>query len=122
METAQLAVPPNVLVLSLFPHMHVRGKAFKYELIEADGTSRPLLDVPHYDFNWQLSYVLAEPFVSTPGMRIKATAWYDNSAANKANPDPAKDVRWGEQTSQEMMIGSIRYAVPIKPVAGTAAR
>lgn len=121
-ETAELVVPPNVLVLGFFPHMHVRGKAFRFDLVQLDGTSRPLLDVPRYDFNWQLTYELATPFMSTMGTRIKATAWYDNSPANKANPDPQKNVRWGNQTHEEMMVGSVKYAVPIQEPVKTAQR
>lgn len=121
-ETAEMVVPPNVLVLGFFPHMHVRGKAFRYDLVQLDGTSRPLLEVPRYDFNWQLTYELATPFVSTVGTRIKATAWYDNSAANKANPDPQKNVRWGNQTHEEMLVGSIKYAVPVQKPNETAQR
>ncbi|HEV7405604.1 MAG TPA: redoxin domain-containing protein [Chthoniobacteraceae bacterium] len=121
-ETAELVVPPNVLVLGFFPHMHVRGKAFRYDLVQMDGTSRPLLEVPRYDFNWQLTYELATPFMSGLGTRIKATAWYDNSAANKANPDPLKNVRWGQQTNEEMLVGSVKYAVPIQAPVETAQR
>jgi hypothetical protein len=121
-ETAELNVPANVLVLGFFPHMHVRGKAFRFDLVQLDGTSRPLLEVPRYDFNWQLTYELATPFMTGMGTRIKATAWYDNSANNKANPDPLKNVRWGQQTHEEMMVGSVKYAVPIQEPVKTAQR
>jgi thiol-disulfide isomerase/thioredoxin len=89
------------------PHSHVRGKAWRYELIHADGRRQVVLDVPRYDFNWQLEYRLAEPIDVAAGAVLRATAWYDNSAANPANPDPTATVRFGEQTDQEMMIGYI---------------
>jgi len=71
-----------------------------------------VLDVPRYDFNWQLSYQLAEPLRLEKGSRLRATAWYDNSSGNPANPDPAKNVRWGNQTFEEMMIGYLEYYLP----------
>ncbi len=112
--SADVSLPPNVLILGFFPHMHLRGKAFRYDLVQGDGTSRTLLNVPRYDFNWQLTYELATPMMSSAmGTHIKATGWYDNSAANKANPDPTKTVHFGEQTSEEMLGGVVKYAVPI---------
>jgi hypothetical protein len=85
--------------------MHVRGKSFKYELQNPDGTTEVLLDVPRYDFNWQLWYMLKEPRVIPKGARMVCTAFYDNSADNPANPDPNREVNWGEQTFEEMMFG-----------------
>jgi len=92
-------------LISFNPHSHVRGKAFKYELIYPDGKTETVLDVPHYDFNWQMEYVLTRPIDVPPGTRVKVTGWYDNSKENPANPDPTKTVRFGEQTWDEMMIG-----------------
>jgi len=92
-------------ILAFMPHTHLRGKAFRYELIRPDGKSEIVLDVPHYDFNWQLAYRFREPLEVEKGSRLVATAWYDNSSANPANPDATKTVRFGEQTSDEMMIG-----------------
>lgn len=92
-------------VLSFTPHMHTRGVAFRYDLIEPDGSSRTLLDIPRYDFNWQLSYVLAEPLEVQAGTRIRATGVFDNSPENPFNPDPTVEVYFGEQTYEEMMIG-----------------
>ncbi|HEV7404289.1 MAG TPA: redoxin domain-containing protein [Chthoniobacteraceae bacterium] len=121
--SAEVTLPPNVLILGFFPHMHLRGKAFRYDLVQPDGSTRPLLNVPRYDFNWQLTYELATPMMSpSMGTRIRATAWYDNSAANKANPDPAKNVRFGEQTNEEMMGGVVKYAVPLQRPAETVQR
>ena len=103
----------DVTLLDLTPHMHLRGKAFKYVITYPDGRSEVLLDVPHYEFNWQLAYVLAEPRTVPAGSRIDATAWYDNSVNNKYNPDPSQTVHWGDQTFQEMMIGFFNFKVPV---------
>ncbi|MFM8421197.1 MAG: redoxin family protein [Verrucomicrobiota bacterium] len=111
-ESASLPVPREARVLALMPHMHVRGKAFRFEWINPDGVSKTLLDVPRYDFNWQLSYRMARPLEIPSGSRLRATAWYDNSANNPANPDPSREVRWGEQTYEEMMLGYVEYYFP----------
>jgi len=101
------------LLLGMSPHMHVRGKAFRYELQSADGKRSTLLDIPKYDFNWQTTYVLNEPLPLAPGDRLFCTAAYDNSAKNLNNPDPTQTVRWGDQTWDEMMIGYFHYATPL---------
>jgi hypothetical protein len=92
-------------LLSVNPHAHVRGKAFRYELVYPDGKTDVILDVPRYDFNWQLEYQFARPIDVPAGTRLKVTGWYDNSKGNPANPDPTKVVKFGEQTWDEMMIG-----------------
>lgn len=92
-------------LISMTPHMHLRGKAFRYEARFPDGTEEILLEVPNYDFNWQLKYTLAEPKLLPSGTVIKCLAVYDNSEDNLSNPDPNVDVRWGDQSWEEMMIG-----------------
>jgi len=92
-------------LLSFNPHSHVRGKAYRYEMVYPDGRTETVLDVPHYDFNWQLEYYLREPLDVPAGTRLKVTAWYDNSEKNPANPDPTATVHFGDQTWDEMMIG-----------------
>jgi len=92
-------------LFSFLPHMHLRGKSFLYEAHYPDGTHETLLNVPQYDFNWQNTYVLAEPKQLPAGTRIRCVAVYDNSAENLSNPNPNVEVRWGEQTWDEMMIG-----------------
>jgi len=87
------------------PHMHVRGKDMTYIAHYPDGTSETLLSVPKYDFNWQLTYMLKTPKVLPKGTQVEVIAHFDNSTNNKFNPDPTKDVRWGDQTWEEMMIG-----------------
>jgi len=94
-----------VRLLSVNPHSHVRGKAFKYELIYPDGHSDVLLNLQRYDFNWQIQHQFATPVDVPAGVRLKVTAWYDNSAANPANPNANVAVGFGEQTWEEMMIG-----------------
>ncbi len=85
-EGATLRVPTDAKLLGLMPHMHVRGKAFRYELVDASGKAETLLDIPRYDFNWQLGYVFAQPKDVPAGSTLKATGWFDNSTANAANP------------------------------------
>jgi hypothetical protein len=101
-----------VELLSLFPHMHYRGKSFRYEFHFPDGTTETLLDVPRYDFNWQNAYDLAESRMLPEGTWLECIAHFDNSAENPANPDPSKTVTWGDQTWEEMMIGYFDVAVP----------
>lgn len=108
-ESATIPVPRSVMLLSLMPHMHLRGKSFKYEATLPDGAKRVLLEVPHYDFNWQLAYRFAEPPILPVGTTVQATGWFDNSAANPANPNPNVTVRWGPQTTDEMMLGYVEY-------------
>ncbi|MFO0872225.1 MAG: redoxin domain-containing protein [Pirellulales bacterium] len=102
---ADQTLPRDALLLSLTPHMHVRGKSFRYSAHYPDGRTEILLDVPRYDFNWQLSYAFAEPKRLPRGTRIACEAVYDNSENNPANPDPSIAVRWGDQSWEEMMIG-----------------
>jgi hypothetical protein len=104
--------PVEVQLLNLMPHMHVRGKSFRYELQTADGRKETVLDVPHYDFNWQTSYQLAEPLPVPAGGSMHVVAHYDNSENNLNNPNPNATVRWGEQTWDEMLIGYFDIAVP----------
>jgi hypothetical protein len=112
METKKQMVPMDMPVTSFLAHMHVRGKAFKYEVAYPDGRSEVLLDIPRYDFNWQLRYDYKVPKLIPRGSSITITAVYDNSPGNKANPDPSKVVKWGSQTVDEMMIGYIEYFLP----------
>ncbi len=104
----------DVQLVSLLPHMHLRGKDFRYDVVYPDGRRQTLLSVPRYDFNWQSVYRLAQPLTLPAGTRIECTAHYDNSAANKNNPDPTKPVRWGDQTWEEMMVGFLDYMFPVE--------
>jgi len=111
-ESNTITIPRDALLLSLMPHMHVRGKSFRYEILGAGGRRQTLLNVPHYDFNWQTGYELEKPLLLPRGTRIKAFASYDNSAENPANPDPSARVSWGDQSWDEMMLGYFDLAVP----------
>ncbi len=95
----------DMKLLALFPHMHLRGKSFRYTAVYADGKEEILLDIPRYDFAWQNGYEFAEPILMPRGSRLRCEAMYDNSKENLANPDPTSVVRWGDQTWEEMMIG-----------------
>ena len=103
----------GTLLLGMMPHMHLRGKSFSYEAILPTGQKEMLLNIPHYDFNWQTGYRLSEPRPLASGTQIRCVAHYDNSEKNPHNPDPTKTVRWGDQTWEEMMIGYYDIAVPV---------
>jgi hypothetical protein len=122
---ARGTLPNDATLLSFFPHMHLRGKRFEYNLVKRGtgeqshgagsngGTQmemETLLRV-NYHFHWQMSYRFAEPLRLKAGAELQAVAWYDNSANNPHNPDPTEAVRWGEQTYDEMMIGFFDVAV-----------
>jgi hypothetical protein len=98
-------VRDDLIVYALFPHMHLRGRSFRYEVEYPDGTVETLLSVPHYDFNWQHRYELAEPKRLPKGSRMRCTAVYDNSSDNSNNPDPTATVRAGTQSWDEMFNG-----------------
>ncbi|MGH9722057.1 MAG: hypothetical protein ACRD8O_17755, partial [Bryobacteraceae bacterium] len=96
-------------LISFTPHMHYRGKDITYELVRPDGRREILLSVPRYDFNWQLVYRLKEPVFAGKGSQLVVTAHYDNSPNNRANPDPAQAIRWGDKSEEEMMTSWIEY-------------
>ncbi|MDF1756558.1 MAG: redoxin domain-containing protein [Verrucomicrobiales bacterium] len=112
-EGTTRTVPFDIPAMSFMAHMHTRGSAFSYEITYPDGKSEMLLDIPRYDFNWQLRYELKTPKFLPKGSTVKVTGVFDNSTNNKANPDPTKTVKWGDQTVDEMLIGYIEYFVPI---------
>jgi hypothetical protein len=107
-----VTVPRDIYATALMPHMHVRGKAYKFEAVYPDGKREVLLDVPRYDFNWQITYRYAKPKLLPKGTKILATAAFDNSTNNPANPDPSRRVPWGLQTTDEMMLGYIEFYAP----------
>ena len=107
----QATLPNDATLLSFLPHMHLRGKRFEYDIVRDDGSVETLLRV-NYHFHWQLSYKLAEPRELKAGTKLRAVAWYDNSKNNPHNPDPEKTVTWGDQTSEEMMVGFFDVAIP----------
>lgn len=108
---SQATLQQDVNLVSLLPHMHLRGKDFLYKAVYPSGETQVLLSVPHYDFSWQIAYALDQEILLPKGTRIECTAHYDNSANNPANPDPTKEVRWGDQTFEEMMVGFFDVAI-----------
>jgi hypothetical protein len=105
----------DATMINLFPHMHVRGKSFEYQIIYPTGETETVLTVPRYNFNWQLTYDLQSPRVLPKGTVVQATASYDNSAANPMNPDPTVTVHQGEQSWDEMLTGFFDIAYPMTP-------
>ncbi|MGD0435268.1 MAG: thiol-disulfide isomerase [Bryobacteraceae bacterium] len=114
---AKLTLQDDATLINLLPHMHFRGKDFTYRVTYPSGESETLLEVPHYDFNWQLTYDLAQPKLLPKGTVIDCVAHFDNSANNKFNPDPTKEVHYGEQTWEEMMFGFFDVSVPLNVTA-----
>jgi hypothetical protein len=116
---AMQTIQRDTVLTSLTPHMHVRGKDMTYIAHYPDGTHETLLSVPKYDFNWQITYELATPKTLPAGTKVEVIAHYDNSVNNKFNPDPSKEVKWGDQTWEEMMIGFWSTVVEPPAKAGT---
>jgi hypothetical protein len=108
---AEITLQEDTTISALTPHMHLRGKAFEFRVVYPTGERQELLRVPRYDFNWQLSYEPASPIVLPKGSRIECTAWYDNSPNNPHNPDPKSEVRYGDQSWEEMMFGFFNATV-----------
>ena len=112
---ADLGFVNDAVVWGIFPHTHVRGKKWEYTLELPDGTKKVILSVPRYDFNWQTYYMFKEPLLVPKGSKLISSAWYDNSAANKSNPDPKIDVKWGDQTWEEMQYTGILFSPAVAP-------
>ena len=109
---ASFTVRHEVTLLGLHPHMHTRGKDMEYRLVFPNGETRTILNVPHYNWRWQLWYNLEKPIDLPAGTRIECTAHFDNSKANPENPDPTKTVIWGQQSFDEMMVCFFNVAFP----------
>jgi hypothetical protein len=116
---AEMTLNQDITIWSMLPHTHVRGKQWHLEAIYPDGRTETILDVPRYDFSWQTDYVFKQPLRLPKGTKIRTSAWYDNSAANKSNPDPTVDVHWGDQTWQEMQFTAFAFSLdsPSTPTA-----
>jgi hypothetical protein len=112
---AEASFSDDVRIWTMHPHMHLRGKDMTYTAIYPDGRSEIVLQVPKFDFGWQTDYWLAEPLTLPKGSKLHVRAHFDNSPANRNNPDPTKVVRWGDQTWEEMMIGFFTYTVEGQP-------
>lgn len=118
-EADSLPLGARAQLFRLYPHMHLRGKQFRFEARYPDRRSEILLDVPQYDFGWQLTYELAKPKSLPQGTILHCTAYYDNSEQNLNNPDPTATVREGDQTWEEMMVGHFDVILPIANPRGT---
>jgi len=110
----EVAIKEAITLYAFAPHMHLRGKDVKYTLVWPDGREQVLLNVPKFDFNWQLHYELAEPLKIPAGSKLVAVAHYDNSIRNKYNPAPQKEVFWSEQSWDEMFIPWFEFTVDSK--------
>jgi hypothetical protein len=119
---AEMTINRDITLWSMLPHTHVRGKRWQYDAIYPDGRTETILAVPNYDFEWQTDYIFKEPLRLPRGTKIHAVAWYNNSAGNKSNPDPTKDVWWGDQTFEEMMFTGLTYSVDAAPRAPRTAQ
>jgi hypothetical protein len=111
---SSITLQEEVGLIWMMPHMHLRGKDFQYTAVYPTGEREILLNVPRYDFNWQLGYSYDKPKVLPKGTRIECVAHFDNSRNNSANPDPNSEVRWGDQSWEEMMIGWFDVAISPK--------
>jgi hypothetical protein len=109
--TSQITLHEEAKLVDLMPHMHLRGKDFEYKLVFPTGETQTILRVPKFDFNWQLFYYLDQQMVLPKGTRIECTAHFDNSPNNPANPDAKAEVKWGDQSWEEMMIGWFDLAI-----------
>jgi hypothetical protein len=111
---ASTVLKTDTTLVSLKPHMHLRGKAMEFRAVYPNGETEILLNVPRYDFNWQTEFILDKPKVLPKGTRLEVTATFDNSPNNKYNPDPSKTVKWGDQSWEEMAIGYFEIGFPIQ--------
>ncbi len=119
---AEVTFVRDTRVFGLSPHTHLRGTKWEYRLVYPDGRSEMVLSVPRYDFNWQTYYMFEKPLVAPKGSKLVSSAWYDNSASNSSNPDPTIDVRWGDQTWEEMQYTGIAFTVGPLPAPGQTRR
>jgi hypothetical protein len=108
-QSAEITIPDDAYVMSFLPHMHFRGKYMRFEAHYPDGTTELMANVANYNYNWQMEYQLVEQKLVPAGTRIVVTGAFDNSSQNKANPDPAREVPWGDQSWDEMFFGQVYY-------------
>ena len=107
--TATEKFDTDVMLLSLNPHLHLRGKSFEFVAVYPGGKKETLLSVPKWDFDWQTTYILKEPKRLPKQTKLRCVAHYDNSAFNPNNPDSTQAIKWGDQTWEEMLIGYYEY-------------
>lgn len=108
-----VTLPNELKLIAITPHMHFRGSGFQLEATYPSGETESIVDVPHYYFNWQMDYRLAQPRLLPKGTKLHMINYFDNSSNNKFNPDPTKEVYWGEQSWEEMITGFMDFAIPV---------
>jgi len=108
-QTAEITLKNDIMLHTFLPHMHFRGKSMKAKAIYADGTEEELIDIPKYDYAWQLSYTWREPKFIPAGTRLFVEGAFDNSADNPMNPDPSRLVPWGQMSEDEMFFGAFTW-------------
>lgn len=108
-QTAEITLKNDIMLHTFLPHMHFRGKSMKATAIYADGTEEELIDIPRYDYAWQLSYTWKEPKFIPAGTRLFVEGAFDNSADNPMNPDPSRLVPWGQMSEDEMFFGAFTW-------------
>lgn len=108
-QSAFITIPADSEIIAFTPHMHFRGKRMIFDAHYPDGTVERLLNIANYNYNWQMEYQLEEPKFVPAGTRVVATGAFDNSAQNKANPDPSRVVPWGQQSWDEMFFGQVYW-------------
>ena len=118
---AEMTFVEDTKLWTLWPHAHYRGKSYEYRAVYPDGRREIVLSVPKYNFEWQTEYEFAEPLLMPKGTKLEATAYFDNSRANRANPDPRAEVRWGDQSWEEMMFTWLSYSAANVPAKRSAA-
>ncbi|MCI0388958.1 MAG: cytochrome c [Acidobacteria bacterium] len=119
--TACWKTDQDITLINAMPHMHLRGKAMEFKVVYPNGKSEVVLNVPRYDFGWQTVYYYKKPIAIPKGSKFIVTAIYDNSAKNKFNPNPNVDIRWGDPTYEDMMIGWLEYSVDFKSAKNATA-
>jgi len=119
---AEMTLNTDMILWSLLPHTHVRGRRWEIDAKYPDGRSEVILSVPNYDFNWQTDYIFKQPLKLPKGTVLHSSAWYDNSAANKSNPDSKVDVHWGEQTWEEMQFTAFTFTLAPQQQPATGAQ
>jgi hypothetical protein len=119
---AEMTINQDMILWSLLPHTHVRGRQWEITATYPDGRREVILSVPNYDFNWQTDYIFKQPLKLPKGTVLHSAAWFDNSAANKSNPNPKADVHWGEQTWEEMQFTAFTFTLEPQQRPATGAQ
>ncbi len=108
-QEADVVLKNDVMLHTFLPHMHFRGKAMRATAYYPDGEVEELIDIPRYEYAWQLSYTWREPKFLPEGTRLHVEGWFDNSADNPMNPDPSRAVPWGQMSEDEMFFGAFTW-------------